>query len=134
MQPHAAVVSKTVAVMFTRVICVGSWLTVPTLALLLFWSTVQGATSVIEANLYITDSVNARTGFKAGEMFVLNSQLRDQATNASIGTSLGFCVNLRDGGPSQCQMTLHFASGAVQVTNHESLSCIRPAACSYLLL
>ena len=55
----------------------------------------------------------------AGAVVISQLVLTDQATNATIGESLGFCVALRDGGPSQCQITLQLAPGAVQV-------CCRP--------
>ena len=55
----------------------------------------------------------------AGAVVISQLLVTDQATNATIGESLGFCVALRDGGPSQCQITLQLASGTVQV-------CCRP--------
>lgn len=55
----------------------------------------------------------------AGAVVISQLVFTDQATNATIGESLGFCVALRDGGPSQCQITLQLASGSVQV-------CCRP--------
>lgn len=55
----------------------------------------------------------------AGAVVISQLVLTDQGTNATVGESLGFCVALRDAGPSQCQITLQLASGTVQV-------CCRP--------
>ena len=101
--------------MHLHLFCMYLKLTLLAIVLLLSAPTTRAATDVIKANLYVTDSLNTMTGFKAGESFVLNSQIRDQATNATVGAELCACVNLRDGGPSQCEITLQFASGTVQV-------------------
>ena len=51
----------------------------------------------------------------AGAVTVSDLLITQQATNASVGEALGFCVALRDGGPSQCQLTTQLASGTIQV-------------------
>ena len=52
----------------------------------------------------------------AGAITVSHLLINQQATNFTVGEALGYCVALRDGGPSQCQLTLQLASGTVQVT------------------
>lgn len=78
--------------------------------------------ATISANVYVTDSagidVTNVTSITAGQTFVLNFLLTDQATNATIGSVLGACVVLRSQGPSQCQYTAQLASGALQVVPH----------------
>lgn len=87
------------------------------LSLVVFTS---AATEIIEASAYdLTDLGNPNPfptrNLTAGNLFVTDLLVTDQATNASLGEMTGFCVVLRNGGPSQCQMTLRLASGTVQV-------------------
>ena len=78
--------------------------------------------ATIEANVYVTDSANIDvvnvTSIQAGQTFVLDFLLTDQASNATVGAVLGFCVVLRSQGPSQCQYTVQLASGTIQVMRY----------------
>ena len=73
----------------------------------------------INANVYITDSagidITNVTSIAAGQTFVLNSFITDQATNATIGSILGSYVVLRPQGPFQVQQTVQLSSGSLQV-------------------
>lgn len=60
----------------------------------------------------------------AGAATVSDLLITEQATNASVGKALGFCVALRDGGPSQCQITIQLASGTVQVDLLDFAFCL----------
>lgn len=79
-----------------------------------------GAAEVtINAKVYITDSAGIDltnvTSIAAGQTFVLNSLLTDQATNATIGFILGSYMVLRPQGPFQVQQTVQLSSGSLQV-------------------
>ena len=102
------------------------------LILACFAAYISAATEVIQGYVFrgadydITRSVprfergpTPTKNLTAGGVVISQLLLTDQATNATIGESLGLCVALRDGGPSQCQITLQLAPGAVQV-------CCRP--------
>ena len=83
------------------------------------FSSVSAATETIQASVYdLTDLGNPNPvpirNLTAGNLFVTDLLITDQATNASLGEMPGFCVVLRGGGPSQCQLTLQLASGTVQ--------------------
>ena len=79
----------------------------------------DAAEATINANVYVTDATGIDltnvTTITAGQTFVLNLLLTDQATNATIGSVLGFGVVLRSQGPFQVQYTLQLASGSLQV-------------------
>ena len=84
------------------------------------FSCASTAIETIRASAYdLTDLGNPNPvptrNLTAGNLFVTDLLITDQATNASLGEMMGFCVVLRNGGPSQCQMTLQLASGTVQV-------------------
>lgn len=55
-----------------------------------------------------------------------NFQVNAEASNATIGSVLGFCTVLRDVGPSQCQYTIQLASGSVQVLASRQLPQFLP--------
>ena len=100
------------------------------LALFCFAAIVRSGAAMdttINANVYATDSANIDvknvTSILAGQTFVLNFLLTDQASNATIGELLGYCVVLTSQGPSQCQFTAQLASGTIQV-RHTCLSCL----------
>lgn len=80
----------------------------------------EAAEATINANVYVTDSTGIDltnvTTITAGQTFVLNLLLADQATNATIGSAMGFGVVLRPQGPSQVQYTVQLASGSLQVS------------------
>lgn len=59
----------------------------------------------------------------AGSISVSDLLTTDQASNATIGEALGFCVALRNGGPSQCQLTLQLGSGTVQACCGNQTTC-----------
>lgn len=79
----------------------------------------EAADVTINANVYVTDSAGIDltnvTTITAGQTFVLNLLLTDQATNATIGSVMGFGVVLRPQGPFQVQYTVQLASGSLQV-------------------
>lgn len=85
-------------------------------------ATADASQVTINANVYITDSANIDlknvTSIAAGQTFVLNSLLTEQATNATIGSILGFYVVLRSKGPFQVQQTVQLSSGSLQVIRH----------------
>jgi len=88
------------------------------IALLAVLHPATAATDVLQGDIYLMDSVHQidnYTDLKAGQSYVANFQVNDQASNATIGSVLGFCTVLRDVGPSQCQYTIQLASGSVQV-------------------
>ena len=94
-----------------------TWRLAVLLSLVAFTS---AATEVIQASAYdLTDLGNPNPvptrNLTAGNLFVTDLLVTDQATNGSLGEMTGFCIVLRDGGPSQCQMTLQLAPGTVQV-------------------
>lgn len=66
---------------------------------------------------YITGAVNYEntTSLAAGQVYVIELMLNDVATNATIGNWLGYRVALRSDGLSQCQYTVQFAEGTLQV-------------------
>ena len=76
--------------------------------------------ATVNANVYVTDSTGTDltnvTTITAGQTFVLNLLLADQATNATIGSVLGLGVVLRSQGPFQVQYTVQLASGTLQVS------------------
>lgn len=76
--------------------------------------------ATINARVYATDStIGNITSVKAGQSFAVNFLMTDRATNATIGTILGFCVALRpQGQPCMCQSTGQLASGTLQVISH----------------
>lgn len=80
----------------------------------------DAAEVTINANIYVTDSTGIDltnvTTITAGQIFVLNMLLADQATNATIGSVMGFGVVLRSQGPFQLQYTIQLASGSLQVS------------------
>ncbi len=87
-------------------------------ALLAMLHSATAATDVLQGDIYLMDSVHQiqnYTDLKAGQSYVANFQVNAQASNATIGSVLGFCTVLRDVGPSQCQYTIQLASGSVQV-------------------
>lgn len=75
--------------------------------------------ATFNANVYVTEATGVDltnvTTIEAGQSFVLNLLLTDQATNATIGSILGFGVVLRSQGPFQVQYTVQLASGSLQV-------------------
>lgn len=73
--------------------------------------------ATINARVYATDStIGNITSVAAGQTFAINFLMTDRATNATIGTILGFCVALRpQGQPCMCQSTGQLASGTLQV-------------------
>lgn len=79
----------------------------------------EAADVTINANVYVTDSAGIDltnvTTITAGQTFVLNLLLTDQATNATIGSVMGFGVVLRPQRPFQVQYTVQLASGSLQV-------------------
>ena len=88
---------------------------------------IYAATDIVQANLYVTDSpVGQALGANvtAGETLVADFQLRDVQTNATLGNSLGYCILLRDAGPNQCQYTIQFASGTIQVGHSRTKSAV----------
>lgn len=106
-------------------------LTVATLATLLHLTV--GDTDVIQGDIYLMSSVNQiqnYTSLKAGQIYVANFDVRAQPSNATIGDVMGFCVVLRDIGPSQCQYTIQLASGTVQVRTDTCQACCLQAACN----
>lgn len=87
-------------------------------ALLATLQSATAATDVLQGDIYLMNSVHQidnYTDLKAGQSYVANFQVNAQASNATIGSVLGFCTVLRDVGPSQCQYTIQLASGSVQV-------------------
>lgn len=74
----------------------------------------------IRARVYATEStVGDLTSVTAGQTFTTNFIVNDQATNATLGTIMGFCVALRpQGQPCMCQSTAQLASGTLQVISH----------------
>ena len=72
---------------------------------------------------YITGAVNYEntTSLAAGQLYAIELMLNDAATNATIGNWLGYCVALRSDGLSQCQYTVQFAEGTLQVCDSELL-------------
>ena len=97
---------------------VGTWC----LLALLFTACIMPAAATdatIKGNVFITDTANfvKVSSIIAGEALVIDFLLTDQATNATLGNILGFCVALRSNGPSQCQYTVQLAPGTVQASN-----------------
>ena len=80
----------------------------------------EATEATINAKVYITDATGIDltdvATIKAGQTFVLNFLLADQATNATVGSVMGFGVVLRSKGPSQVQYTVQLASGSLQVS------------------
>ena len=77
-------------------------------------SLVGAEEATINVKAYLTDStITNVTSVTAGQTSVNNLLLADQATNATIGSVLGFCVAFRSQGPSQCQYTTQLASGTL---------------------
>lgn len=78
----------------------------------------------IRARVYATEStVGDLTSVTAGQSFVYSFIVNDQATNATLGDIMGFCVALRpQGQPCMCQSTAQLAAGTLQVT---SLGCLK---------
>ena len=76
--------------------------------------------TTVNARIYATDStIGNITSVTAGQSFAANFIMTDRATNATIGTIMGFCVALRPKGqPCMCQSTGQLASGALQVISH----------------
>ena len=84
-------------------------------------SPVGAKAATINVNAYLTDStITNVTSVTAGQTSTIDLLLTDQATNATVGSVLGFCVALRSQGPSQCQYTTHLASGTLQVAGQVS--------------
>ena len=76
------------------------------------------ASDVLQGDIYLEDSVRQiqnYTSLTAGQSYVANFQVNAQASNATMGNVMGFCMVLRDVGPAQCQYTIQLASGTVQV-------------------
>lgn len=97
---------------------VGTWC----LLALLFTACIMPAAATdatIKGNVFITDTANFVnvSSIIAGEALVIDFLLTDQATNATLGNILGFCVALRSNGPSQCQYTVQLAPGTLQASN-----------------
>ena len=90
-------------------------------------TSVSAVTDVVQANLYVTDSPAGQAygaNVTAGEPLVADFQLRDLQTNATLGNSLGYCILLRNAGPNQCQYTIQFASGTIQVGHSRIQSAV----------
>ena len=79
---------------------------------------VRATDVTLQGNTYIVDAANFvnTTSLTAGQPFVLDLLATDQATNATLGSVLGYCVPLRATGPSQCQYTVQLASGTLQAS------------------
>ena len=78
----------------------------------------KAATDTLQGQIYLMDSVRQiqnYTSLTAGQSYVADFQVNGQPSNATIGNVLGFCVVLRNVGPSQCQYTIQLASGTIQV-------------------
>ena len=57
-------------------------------------------------------------GDSVGDMFVFDQPLLDERNN-SIGNNSGTCIRTRVGHSSQCQWTLTFKNGTIQVAGRE---------------
>ena len=70
-------------------------------ALLATLNSATAATDVSQGDIYLLDSVHHidnYTDLKAGQSYVANFQVNAQASNATIGSVLGFCTVLQDVG------------------------------------
>ncbi len=79
----------------------------------------QSLVTIADARLHAAHFIDiGESGDSVGDKFVFDQPLLDERNN-SIGNNSGMCIRTRVGHSSQCQWTLTFDNGTIQVAGRE---------------